>query len=329
MKKLLSILAISGVSLGSTTNFLVSCNRQGKFDLNNIQLYNIDSSYFWEFKIKRHDLLYTISLQIMLRYNSQSFANKLKVSDFMYGSKPTKEHPWAIEVMNVDGKTPLVFNKQKVANLIFPPNYTVLANNALKVKITTTNQNANMKTATVNGYLTKFIYTNANLNQGHDLKITNGSGFVITGNKKTVFDISSKYIGPFAHNQKANAIIKAFKKLTTKKEAAISTLVFTALNKQLAAETKTLNDLGVLKTIDANKEKLPFNDDEYFRNQSTIYQQTGSNALQEVPLNNSLSTKKGTKIFIRFSFNNQSLEYMYQYLPRPKTYLYFYLGTTT
>jgi len=326
MKKLLSILAIGGGILGSTLPTITACNQTGKFYLNNIQLYNLD--IYYDMRVNRNSLLHNISLKIMAQYNSQSFSNKLKVSDFMYGTKPTKEHPWAIEVMNIDGKTPLKFLKG-TANLIFPPNYTVLTDNALKVKITTTNQYANTTTATVNGYLGNFIYTNANLNQGHDLKITNGSGFVITGNKKTVFDIS-QYIIKFAHDDKrgVSAVIDAIQHINDDVNLLISKKVFTALNNQLKTETKTLNDLKILKTVDPKTKKLNFGDQSLYRN---IYWQRGSGNLLE-PVRGGITPSIGDKLFARFSFNNSygpDNNHISGYVATPNTYLYLYLGETT
>ena len=329
MKKLLSILAISGVGLGSTTNFLVSCKQKGKFNLKNTQLYNINlldglGFYF-------DDLLYNISLQIITQYNSKSSANnahKLKLSDFMYGAKPTKKHPWAIEVMDVDGKTPLAFDKEtKTAYLNFSRYYTVLADNALKVKITTTNQNAKTTTVTVNGYLNKFIYTNANLNQGHDLNITYGSHFITTGKKQTVFDIS-KYIRLFAHTENPFAVTLAFRKLSSTNKSAIFKLVFTAFNKQLEKETKTLNDLQVIKTIDAKTQILDFQ-----QMQPAVYYQTNSKTgILPVPLKG-LSPAPGAKLFARFVFPPTTPAEPFSILPgyiaRDNTFLFLYLGTTT
>ena len=85
-----------GGVLGSTLPTITACNQAGQFNpgkfyLNNIQLYNL--GVYYDMSINRNTLLHNISLQIMNEYNSQSFANKLKVSNFMYGTKPTKKHP--------------------------------------------------------------------------------------------------------------------------------------------------------------------------------------------------------------------------------------------
>ena len=326
MKKLLSMLAISGVSLGLITNFTVSCKQQGKFSLNNTQLYNISDPNSLSFY--RDSLLYNIALQIITQYNSKSVVNKLKISDFMYGDKPTTEHPWAIEVMNIDGKTPLTFDKEtKMADLKFPIYYKVLADNALKVRITTTNQDVKTKTAIVNGYLSKFIYTNANLNQGHDLSTTNGSHFITEGNKKTVFDIS-KYIRLFAHTENPFAVTLAFRKLSSTNKSAIFKLVFTAFNKQLEKETKTLNDLQVIKTIDAKTQILDFQ-----QMQPAVYYQTNSKTgILPVPLKG-LSPAPGAKLFARFVFPPTTPAEPFSILPgyiaRDNTFLFLYLGTTT
>ena len=263
----------SGGILGFSTPTVTACNhhhsviptptppvKPTKFNLNNIQLYNLNYNLDNDFlKINQDALVNNISLQIMNEYNSESFANKLKVSDFMYGTTPTQNHSWAIEVMNIDGKTPLVFNEQGVANLRFPTNYTVLTDNALKVKITTTNSYANTKTAVVNGYLSKFIYTNANLNQGHDLMVKDASDFITIPGYQTVFDISTIIEQKFGYNELGMDVPRAFIRFSKTTNDIISKLVFTALNKQLEKKTKTLNDLKILKVIDVNKTIINFN----------------------------------------------------------------------
>jgi len=332
MKKLLSILTIGGGILGSTLPMVTACKSKpkppkppiAKWDLNNIKLFNLNLIWTYHhlhLQARRSALLYVISLQILAEYNSESFPNKLKETDFMYGSTPTTEHPWAIEVMDINGTTPLHFNNKGVADLNFPDDYTVLTDNALKVKITTTNQYVKEKTATVNGYLSQFLYTNANLNQGHDLVITDASGFITTPGSATVFDISS-HIKRFAHDSRSGEVIGAIENIHGDDDIAISKQVFTAFNKQLKTETKTLNDLNILRALDANSQRISFN-----HTHPQIYRKvTNQAALHEVTGLEQLSTAPGTKLFAKLSFYTGSIP---GYMPAPNTYLYLYLGETT
>jgi len=346
MKKLLSVFAIIGGILGSTLPTITACKTKpkpkanyplshimpiqfnpGKFNLNDIQLYNLGIES--DMSMNRNALLHNISLQIMNEYNSESFANKLKGKNFMYGANLDNKHSWAIEVMNINGKTPLVFDKNNEAYLRFPPNYTVLKDNALKVKITTSIKNANTKTAIVNGYLSSFIYTNANLNQGHNLLISDASGFVIEGNHPTVFDISNDF-RQFPHQDHVEWVYEAMANISSDSDAKISKIVFTALNKQLETETKTLNDLNVLNIIDVTKQKINFRDHQYqYPRGLKIYRQTTASAtLQEITRQQELSTAPGTKLFAQLSFDINGINRIPEYVAAPNTYLYFYLGST-
>jgi len=349
MKKLLSIFTIGIGALAFTPSTVTACKLkskitphkpfkpliQAKLNLNNIKLFDLKIIWAYKYnpiKINRRDLLATISTQIS-NYYQKWLHKKLKKTDFMYGTKPTQNHPWAIEVMNIDGKTPLAFNEQGVADLIFKPGYKVLTDNALKVKITTTNQHVNTKTVIVKGYLDHFVYTNANLNQGHDLLTSDPSGFVTEGKNATVFDISNE-VQKFPHTVILHVVDNAIRNLNNfpKKVAKISKLVFTALNKQLETETKTLNKLNKLKIIDVNKEKINFR---YHANINYYNYQPEYNAMTRLYFDRTpIAPKQGVKLFAQFRFVLDTIPNN-NYIPTPKypgslgAYLYLYLGETT
>ena len=308
---------------------VTACNLNSTFNLKNIKLYNLD--LYWsrnssEIKLFQKDLLSSISFQIMLEYNSEISSNKLKKSDFVYGTTPTKEHPWAIEVLNIDGITPLIFNpvvinkiKFQAANLLFPGNYTILTDNALKVKITTINNNVSTKSATVNGYLNQFLYTNANLNQGHDLNTNDPSGFVTTLGSQTVFDIHS-YISQTRHDATGLSLAHEIETISKANDATMSKQIFTAFNNQLKKETKTLNDLGVLKVIDADNTVLNLAGITF-----EIYSKT-NNQMTLIRHNDPLSAAAGAQLFAKVFLPSGSF---YGYVAKPGACLYLYLGTTT
>ena len=156
MKKLLSIVA--GTMLVSTALTTTSCKIKQpihltKFDLKNLKIINIkvtkDAANPFKLQINVNNAYNKIRTAIFESYNSFGYKKQLKFSDFIYGSlkgldkTENLKKSWAIQIINGNGvamsKPDNVF---RMTNIFSTPPTTkvLLANNALEVKITTTNK---------------------------------------------------------------------------------------------------------------------------------------------------------------------------------------------
>ena len=203
-------------------------------------------------------------------YNAGDFEDKpvLSAKDFKYGLEPNNKHPWAVAIMQSDKKTmipePTTANNYRniiTDKTIVTANQVLLEDNALEVRIKTTNNNVKENSVIAHVYLDKFVYTRANINKG--LEITDNVQLSIN-DFKNVIDISEllekkglKYSTIFTSYE----ILRGVRRFVDSLRTEISTKVLEALNEQLIAETKTLDNWGVLQpttaeTIDFNNSDL-------------------------------------------------------------------------
>jgi len=181
MKKILSILSI-GVFLSSSSSNLFSCNNNSntkKLNLNNLKVFNLNVSTNSTSLILNYNQVYKkAELEILEQYNAFATtiknAKKIQLNDFSIGTS-TSNTPWAIQIYNINGSTKLSPISATNSNVVLQ--YTnkakILNNNALNIKINTTNKNVVKNSATIKGYLNKFIYTNTNANKG--INVTNNT----------------------------------------------------------------------------------------------------------------------------------------------------------
>jgi len=105
--------------------------------------------------------------EIIKEYNKMFWSQpQISESNFNLNSTiTTTEKPWAIQILNGDG-----IPVENLANRVlkFSSTYT-LANDALEIKINTTNTNVAHTEVTLNGYLNKFAFSNADANNNHNL----------------------------------------------------------------------------------------------------------------------------------------------------------------
>ena len=267
MKKLLSILSIGSV-LASTAPAVTACNSTKtvtKMDLSKLMVTGIDVTKDTTLKIHTQNAFNKIVAKIIESYKLFDFkGSDLKVSDFTYGVTPTKEHPWAIQIMNGNKKSAAIskWTAAKPTADIFPTSTeqngdptpatpsVLLKDNALSVKIVTTNTNVKETTATAHAYLDKFVYSTANVSKGKSVAVD-----TVENIKKTPWDESGSgkwNVNVVAQDTpttilgKIQSAAAASAAQTPDKFAVFQTNVLTELNKQLAGETKTLTDLGLL-----------------------------------------------------------------------------------
>lgn len=325
MKKILSFLAFSGIT--TSISFNVVSLLKKRLDLKKLNVFNVN--VFAEDNISRNlqiNVVNTFNLivyKIMHFYNHTHYKNafKLKVTDFSYGNKVDGNHPWAIEIMNIDGKTAFTYDlKKQNQALIFPSDYTVLPNNALKVKIRTNNNNIKEKLTIINAFLNKYICTKQNLNNNHDLNIFETNGINALSTPGNVIDISQT--SSIQHPWKLDAnsdsfqIALQFFELSKAKRRKIWTKILTNLNKQLSKETRTLNHLGILP-ITSKLEK------NFFQSTIDVISVT-NNTIRKLDLYENLPIQQGVKIYVGI-FNLRIPNYIFT----PNSCLYLYLGTTT
>ena len=136
--------------------------------------------------------------------------------------------------------------KTNIFSKTAPATGIILKNNALKIKIVTTNKNVEKTTAPsfAHAYLNKLVYSGANINQGTD--IYDGNTMPTAAALKTAFDVSSDTGITLTKTKTAETIIREVEAITGNPQTNISNTVLDALNTQLSSETKYLTDLGIL-----------------------------------------------------------------------------------
>jgi len=360
MKKILSIFSIGAV-LGSGTILSgggIACNSSTppqptpsptptpgtkiSVDLNKFVLDKIaitSQSTPNSFSIVGSDAYKSVEDEIIKKYNAIVPDKKLNENNFELNSTTLKDKSWAIQILGLDGTTPI--NDSKTASkLVVPSNFTNLTNNALKVKILTNNKFvvATMKkktskattiNATVNGYLDKFIYTNKNLNQGNE--VSANTSLSVSENNLIPSNVINFQTGPFSLGFNINsfnttqALKTAILGISNAKKALISKAIVSNLNSQLKNEITKPDGLGILKSasnnIGASKpaDIIPFTSG----NVSFFKTVNNSSVVSFATLSN-LNTLE--KVFVRIQIPS-TYKYLQNYLGTSNSYVYGYLGT--
>jgi len=305
-----------------------------KFNLNNLRLDNIkiDASLNANsFAINGINAYTTIENEIINQYQKIISASTLNSNDFALDSTSLNDKSWAIQIYNLNGTSPIQNTKNQTLSI--PSGYSVLKNNALKIKITTndknvvnSNSNQTSVSATLKGYLNKFIYTNKNLNQGNE--VSANTSLSVHENNLDPSNVINFQTGIFGLGFNINsftttqALKTAILGIDNAKKVLISKAIVSNLNSQLTNEIKEPNKLGILKSADNNvdsKDAIPFSSSNvsFFRtiNNSSI-----------VSFNTPSSLNTLEKVFIRIQIP-LNWKYLQNYLGTSNSYVYGYLGT--
>ena len=153
--------------LGSTLPTVAACKSKpkpptppkpkpgvAKFNLNEINVFKIKvtksttaGANLGKLQINVNNVYNKIKTVIIEEYNAQKYKDvkTLKATDFTYGSTTTKNHPWAIEIMDGNGvamtKPDSTTQMTNIFSTAALTTGIILKNNALKVKVVTTNKN--------------------------------------------------------------------------------------------------------------------------------------------------------------------------------------------
>jgi len=192
-------------------------------------------------------------------------------------------------------------------------NKVLLPDNALEVKIKTTNKNVKATSAIAHAYLNKFAYTGANINQGTEIY---SATTISATNLRKAIDITSITHLSESHLEPISAWTGPFKQITGTQKTQISKMVIDALNKQLKTETTDLNKWGVVDLKTLATEEINFADV-----QPTIYK-IHNNDVSEI--SGQTRPEAGDEIYARIL--NLGLS---SYLGVQNSYLYLKIGTAT
>jgi len=221
---------------------------------------NVTSNSKHQLQIDIKNAYQKIIQTIIGGYNVYDFEDKqvLSSKDFKYGLEPDNNHPWAVAIMQTDKKTMIAQptttnNKRNIVadKTIVATNQVLLPDNALEVRIKTTNNNVKKNLAIAHAYLDKFVYTKANINKGLEI---NDDVKLSINNFKNVLDISELLEAEghrYTTKSTAYDIFSDIWRLPESLRTKISFKVLEALNSQLTAETKTLNNWGILQPTTA------------------------------------------------------------------------------
>jgi len=345
MKKILSLLSIIAIFSSNTllANAGTACNsKPTSLNLNDLKFYNINVTKNNNHLEINGILAYkNIEDKIIQQYNNIFPDQKITSSNFAINSlKLQNNKSWAIQIYNLNGTSSIKDTKNE--ELVFPTNYNVLKDNALNIKITTSNPNvtnsksknktSNLVSVTQKGYLNHFIYTNKNLNKGNEVSANIGSSAqsnnLLINN---VIDLSdSKYnlnLNQYLnYNSNTNQLSNVFLNLDQNKRKLISNTIVTNLNSQLQQETNQLN---------TSKQLLIANDNVPLKNALSI-NNTNTNLFalhydnNVYALNNSSFPQLGSawKIFAQIDISNWNY-LANSYISAGNNYVYAYLGTVS
>jgi len=295
-----------------------------KFDLNNIHVTNIkvtNNATSRKLQINVENAFKKIVTKIIERYQGFGFKDEnnnnsmISVQDFRYGSTTDDTHPWAIQIIDGNGVAMTKPDDVIEMNNIFStaaPTKVLLPDNALEVKIVTTNTNVKTASATAHAYLDKFVYSKTNINQG---LVINYNVVTSIDNLKKVIDVSdvlNRFRYRYTTISPADEIIRGFQQLTKTIRTEISKKVLTALNTQLQTETKTLNNLGFLQPT--TTETIVFNNSKL-----RLYKMHEDSIL---PMRDKNTAENGDQLYIRIL--NLGLN---SYIHAANAYLYLKIAT--
>ena len=338
MKKILSILATQS-TLASTVPTASACSVSQSFDLTTISVTGIEVE-----KIVDHKNINRLGINVSRAYNKirskiiSGYNNlftypgkRLIYTDFIYGSAKDLTKPennkksWAIQIM--DGYNDLMpissSSRSRTLTPIFPQqpskvetkSKVLLANNALAVKIYTTNANVKSSNSIAHIYLNKFVYSEANINNGN--KIFNSKPNILpkATNLAKAIDIS-KIINLRVSAQQTTAqdIITGVKAITGSAQTNASKKIIDLLNTQLKDETKTLTNWNELTTTgEINFPTIPATD-------MIVYKMTGTS--QPVEMRGSTYASVGDTIYVRLLDLGLA-----NYIGNLNSYLYLQIAT--
>ena len=331
MKKLLSILPI-GSALASTTPTAAACKSKPKpptvtqLDLSKLIITGIQvtksttTAKAGRLQINVTQAYNKIRLAIMNTYNVCGFqGGLLKTSDFKYGKATDKTHSWAIEIMDGNNKAFATLENNADIFTTQPTTQVLLPNNALEVKIVTTNTNVKAKTITTHAYLNKFVYSGKNINNGTEIFKTSPTTLPEAEPLENAIDISKDFDLTITDQTTAEDIIARVKTITGTSRTNASKKIINLLNEQLKKETKILADLGVLLPTGT----VDFNASSNF----AIYRLTPGTSNPLIPaevakIEGTHTAAEGNLIFVRLQ--NLGLNH---YIGNLHSYLYLQLGT--
>jgi len=303
----------------STLNTVrVSENSQGKIIFDGIATYN------------------SIRAEIIKEYNKMysSPSQQLSPSDFKLASATTTtEKPWAIQILNGDG-TQVANTANQI--LSFSSTHT-LANDALKINIKTTNTNVLNKEVTLNGYLNKFAFSNADANKGHNFVISteeaqpeinpnNVIDFTAAGNYH--MDFTDPAAPPYSSTNHMVTYLNKAANILKVSNAIIDNINLSytrnVVNEQLQSEIPKIQHLN-LGNIQTNKITIDLSTVTFY---ARANQGTGqiSDFFSHVRYGDLFNHNKETYIQIKVS--DWSYLTTNNYITPATTYVYAYLGIT-
>jgi len=326
MKKILAFLGITTILSATSTSACAHKHNHlnnKQLDLSNLAIYNLNvfKKSTNELQINVVSSFNLIVQRIISLYNHYLVTSKITANDFIYGNKTNKNHSWAIEIININQQAFSYDLKNPLQTLNFLKNYSILTNNALKVNIRTTNTHVKQRLTTINAFLNKFLYTKKNLNRNHVVDETKASGPNSMNTKGNFIDISQnsplKIHWTLQYQQTKKHLAEDVLVIPSEAVARISRPILAALNKQLSLETKTLNNLGILKT--SQESQIMFK-----QAYLTVFNILNHKITKITDDNQQIATSVGAKIYVKV-FNLSFLNYQ----PIANAAVYLYLGTTT
>jgi len=348
MKKLLSIFAI-GIILGPgiiSSGAGIACRSSSKkLDLNSLGAYNLD------YKINRFNkivinppLVYELAEnQIMKEYDLFfNYKQKISFADFVYGLKPTRKHPWAIQIYDLDGNWILNNFSEWILNFktsIKNDFKTPIKDNGLKVEINTLDKNVKSPQGTFRYFFNKFWYSNKNANKGHNITVdttkTAAKNNLSVGNvidltqgvpNKIPFNLSIKYLIKNYFWVSAG-ISNQWDHLAPNYKQEIASRFVTNLNFQLKTETNKLNALNKVKIANNNVDVK--NSQNFFnlaRGFYSVYDKTGYPEQIDEQYS---SPVIGENIYVQLDISHWNYLKNYLLIPGSHAFAYLYLGKFT
>ena len=310
----------------------------------NTQKYHIENLPTFGFALLSHNFenkivinaksIYKYTMdEIINQYNTMFWSQpQLSENDFVLNSTvPSKNKPWAIQIYNLDGKSKISNQNKQV--LIFPQNYSVLRNNAIRIKINTINTNVAYQRVTNICYLNKFIYTNKNANKNHDVGVDSNKlaqennleiNNVIDLTSLQPFDIPISRID--LSSQKTGSEVK--NEINTNwndtDKVNVSKRIVINLNNQLNQETQYLNQKHLLSIASENVTSATKNNFEI--NNLKLYKVDANDEVTKLNNNQALGSL-GSKIYLQLNVSNWT--YLNNYISAPNSYVYFYVGVVS
>jgi len=354
MKKLLSIFTVgiilgpgiisSGAGIACRSSSKNNNNSSKKLDLNSLTAYDLDydsKSFRTKGKIIINvPLAYELAeAQIMKEYDLFfNYKQKLAMTDFVHGLKPTTKQPWAIRIYDVDDESWILDKPENCVLKFNSPKYNVLKDNGLKVEINTLDKNVKSPHGTFRYCFKKFWYTNKNANKGHNITVERTKSAAKNNlsidnvidltkgwdNPIPSFNLSARYLPP----SPGWTIDNQWEHLAPRYKKEITSRFVTNLNFQLKTETQKLNTLKKVKIANNNVDVK--NSQSFFNLSGGFYSVCGKTGYPEQIGGQFWSSVIGEDIYVQLDISNWT--YLKNYvnpLPSSPAYAYLYLGRVT